>query len=59
MMESFRSAFSFEDPEMARAAGRDGESRLSAVQMRLRKKLEERKRGGGGGGGSARGGKRK
>ena len=57
MMESFRSAFSFEDPEMARAAGRDGESRLSAVQMRLRKKLEERKRGGGGG--SARGGKRK
>lgn len=57
MMESFRSAFSFEDPEMARAAGRDGESRLSAVQMRLRKKLEARKNGGGSGGGG--GGKKK
>ena len=45
MMESFRSAFSFEDPDLAREAGRDGESRLSIARARLRKKLEA-KRGG-------------
>lgn len=43
MMESFRSAFSFEDPELAREAGRDGESRLSIARQRLRKKLDARK----------------
>ena len=43
IMESFRQAFGFEDTETARAAGRDGENRLSIVQQRLRKKLEERK----------------
>lgn len=43
MMESFRSAFSFEDPELARAAGKDDKSRLSQTQARLRKKLAERK----------------
>ena len=41
MMESFRSAFSFEDPEAARAAGKD--TRLSQTQARLRKKLAEKK----------------
>lgn len=39
MMESFRSAFSFEDPAAARASGRDDLSRLSAVKKRLREKL--------------------
>jgi hypothetical protein len=43
MMESFRKAFSFEDPVAARAAGRDDKSRLAQTQARLRKKLEERK----------------
>jgi hypothetical protein len=43
LMESFRSVFGFEDQEMARAAGRDGEGRLSLVQKRLRAKLEKKK----------------
>lgn len=47
MMESFRSAFSFEDPDAARAAGKDELGRLSTVRERLRKKLEAKKRGGG------------
>ena len=49
MMESFRSAFSFEDPDLARAAGQDGSSRLAIARSRLRKKLEARKAGGGSG----------
>jgi len=40
MMETFKSAFGFEDPDLARAAGRDGSARLSLVKERLRKKLE-------------------
>ena len=43
LMESFRQAFGFEDPERARAAGQDGSGRLSIVQARLRKKLEAKK----------------
>ncbi len=43
LMESFRSAFGFEDQETARAAGQDGRGRLSMVQNRLRKKLEAKK----------------
>lgn len=43
MMGAFRSAFSFEDPELARAAGRDNDGRLAMVRSRLRKKLEEKK----------------
>ena len=39
MMEQFRSAFSFEDPVAARAAGYENEGRLAAVRARLRKKL--------------------
>jgi hypothetical protein len=46
MMGAFRSAFSFEDPELARAAGRDNEGRLALVRNRLRKKLEEKKAAG-------------
>jgi hypothetical protein len=45
MMESFRSAFSFEDTETAQAAGRDGENRLSIARARLRKKLDAKKAG--------------
>lgn len=47
MMESFRSAFSFEDPEVARAAGQEQSARLALVRNRLRKKLEAKKSGGG------------
>lgn len=43
MMEMFRSTFGFEDTEMAQAAGRDGENRLSLAQKRLRAKLEAKK----------------
>ena len=45
MMESFRSAFSFEDPDVARAAGKDEQGRLAQVRNRLRKKLEARRGG--------------
>ena len=44
MMETFRSTFGFEDKEMAQAAGRDGENRLSLAQKRLRAKLEAKKK---------------
>jgi hypothetical protein len=50
LMESFRGMFGFEDKEAARAVGRDGENRLSIVQARLRKKLEEKKKKRQGGG---------
>lgn len=45
LMESFKGMFGFDDPEVARAAGRDGNSRLSIAQQRLRKKLDAKKRG--------------
>jgi len=38
MMESFRSMFGMEDPDLARQAGREGSARLAAVKERLRKK---------------------
>jgi hypothetical protein len=44
MLDSFRQAFSFEDPDTARKTGHEGESRLAAAKARLRKKLEERKK---------------
>lgn len=44
MMETFRSTFGFEDKDMAQAAGRDGENRLSLAQKRLRAKLEAKKK---------------
>jgi hypothetical protein len=43
LMESFRKAFGFEDKEMAQAAGRDNDNRLSIARDRLRKKLEAKK----------------
>ena len=45
MMGTFKSAFGFENMDVARAAGREGSARLSMVQERLRKKLEARKAG--------------
>jgi hypothetical protein len=45
MMESFRSAFSFEDPDAARAAGKDDLGRLAQVRNRLREKLKKKQAG--------------
>ena len=46
MMKSFKNAFSFEDPDIARAAGKDDKSRLAMVKNRLRAKLEAKKAAG-------------
>jgi hypothetical protein len=46
MMQSFRDVFSFEDPDVARSAGRDGDGRLALARSRLRKKLEAKKKSG-------------
>jgi hypothetical protein len=46
MMKSFKNAFSFEDPDLARAAGKDDKSRLAMVKNRLRAKLEAKKAAG-------------
>jgi len=43
MMGGIKSAFGFEDMDMARAAGREGSARLAAARDRLRKKLEKKK----------------
>ena len=43
ILEGFRSAFNFEDPEMARKAGQDGSGRLAIIKQRLKKKLEAKK----------------
>jgi hypothetical protein len=43
MMKGFRDAFSFEDPDLARESGHDGEGRLSQARARLRAKLEKKK----------------
>jgi len=39
MMDSFKSAFGFEDMDVARKTGNEGSARLSLVKERLRKKL--------------------
>ena len=44
MLDSFRQAFSFEQPEAARKTGHDGEGRLALARARLRKKLDARKK---------------
>lgn len=44
MMEQFRSAFSFEEPESARATGNFDEYRRNLVKNRLKKKLEDRQK---------------
>jgi hypothetical protein len=43
MMSGIKSAFGFEDMDMARKAGREGSARLAAARDRLRKKLEKKK----------------
>jgi hypothetical protein len=45
LMESFKGMFGMDDPDVARAAGRDGSSRLNIVRERLRKKMEAKKQG--------------
>ena len=45
MMDSFKSAFGFEDMDIARAAGKEGSARLNIVKERLRKKMEAKKNG--------------
>jgi hypothetical protein len=41
-----KNAFSFEDPDLARATGREDKSRLAIVKNRLRAKLEAKKAAG-------------
>ena len=43
MMGGIKSAFGFEDMEMARKAGKEGSARLATARDRLRKKLEKKK----------------
>jgi hypothetical protein len=43
MMGSFKSMFGMEDPDLARAAGRESNARLALVRERMRKTLEARK----------------
>ena len=43
ILEGFRSAFNFEDMDLARATGNEGSARLSLVKQRLKKKLEAKK----------------
>jgi hypothetical protein len=42
LMESFRNVFGFEDQDMARAAGRDGDNRRAIAQRHLRQERERR-----------------
>jgi len=43
MMEGIKTAFGFEDMDVARKAGKEGTARLSIARDRLRKKLEKKK----------------
>jgi hypothetical protein len=43
MMEGIKSAFGFEDMDLARKAGKESSARMSIVRDRLRKKLEKNK----------------
>ena len=43
ILEGFRAAFNFEDPDLARKSGNDGSGRLAIVRERLKKKLEAKK----------------
>jgi hypothetical protein len=43
MLESFKSVFGMEDPDLARSVGRDNDARRNIVKERLRKKLEEKR----------------
>jgi hypothetical protein len=43
ILEGFRAAFNFEDPDLARKTGNDGSGRLAIIKQRLKKKLEAKK----------------
>jgi hypothetical protein len=43
MMDGLKSAFGFEDMDLARQAGKEGSARLAMARDRLRKKLEKKK----------------
>jgi hypothetical protein len=43
MMDGLKSAFGFEDMDIAKQAGREGSARLAMARDRLRKKLEKKK----------------
>jgi hypothetical protein len=43
ILESFRSAFSYEDMDVARSTGNEGSGRLALVRKRLKKKLDAKK----------------
>ena len=43
ILEGLRSAFNFEDMDMARKTGNEGSGRLSLVKQRLKKKLDAKK----------------
>ncbi len=43
LMESFKSAFGFEDMDMARSAGKEQSARLNIVKERLKKKMDAKK----------------
>ena len=43
MMSGIKTAFGFEDMDMARKAGKEGSARLATARDRLRKKLEKKK----------------
>jgi hypothetical protein len=43
LLETIKGMFGFEDPDFARAAGREGSARVAAARDRLRKKLEKKK----------------
>ena len=45
MMSSFKDTFGMADPDLARAAGREGDARRNLVKERLRKKLAARNAG--------------
>ena len=58
MMDGLKSAFGFEDMDIARTAGREGSARMALVKQRLQKKLEKKKQAAGGAGGISRAGKK-
>jgi hypothetical protein len=43
ILESFRSAFSYEDMDVAKSTGNEGSGRLALIRQRLKKKLEAKK----------------
>jgi hypothetical protein len=47
MMGGLKTAFGFEDMDIARNAGREGSARLALVKQRLQKKLDKKKQQGG------------